>query len=164
MEIYAFVLCFFQSSKCLGLLVFSRFLTFDRLAQLLEIVAHVFPFCSLQTLENGLTNGMPVLVHRRRPHIHCHPSVVSMKVRNIPSSSCRASAHERPPRTTASGKSVVKFGFTTGLDSIFFATSPTFTASWLSTMMNLLRPFIILSQRFNRRPCATTTGLSLFFW
>ena len=41
MDIYAFVLCFFQSSKCLGLLVFSRFLTFDRLVQLLVLVAHV---------------------------------------------------------------------------------------------------------------------------
>ena len=43
-------------------------------------------------------------------------------------------------RTTTSGKSVVNLGFTAGLDSTFLSKSSTFTASWLSTMMNFQCP------------------------
>ena len=115
--------------KCLGLLVFSRFLAFDRLVQLLVLVIHRLPFGSLRTLENGLTHGMPVLIHERRPHLLSPTSVVSMKVRNIPSSSPRHSfSSSAPSRTTASRKSMVKF--TTGLNSTFFSKSPTSTGAW----------------------------------
>ena len=74
-EVYALVLGFFQRPKRLGLLVISVFLTFDRLVQLLVFVIHVFPFCSLDPLENGLTDGVSVLIHVRWSPICClqHP-------------------------------------------------------------------------------------------
>ena len=62
---------------------------------------------------------------------------VSMKVRTIPSSSARSVGSSAPSRTTAARKCAVSFGFTTGLASMFFSQSPTFTTSWLCTMMNL---------------------------
>ena len=49
---------------------------------------------------------------------------VSMKVRNIPSSSLRSVSPSAPSRTTASGKSVVNFGFTALFDTMFLSQSP----------------------------------------
>ena len=47
---------------------------------------------------------------------------------------------------------------------MFFSKSPTFAASQLSIMMNLLSPSMILSRLFSRKPCATVlTGLSPSF-
>ena len=46
-------------------------------------------------------------------------------MRNTPSSSARNVSSTTPSRTTASGKSVVNFGFATGLDPTFFSESPT---------------------------------------
>ena len=69
------------------------------------------------------------------------------------------SAH--PLRTTASGKSVVNFGFTTSFDSMFFSTSPTFTASWLSAAIHFLSPSIFSEPTFSCEPRTTIlTGLS----
>ena len=59
-NIHSFFFCFFQRPKCLGLAIFSWFLTVDRFMQLLVIPVHGFPFWYLDTLDNGLTDGMPV--------------------------------------------------------------------------------------------------------
>ena len=58
------------------------------------------------------------------PHQVSPTFVVSMKVRSAPSSARRVSS-SAPSRTTASRTSVVNFGFTTGLDAMFFSKSPT---------------------------------------
>ena len=88
------------------------------------------------------------------PHL-LSPTFVSTQVRSAHSSSARNVSSSAPSRTTASGKSVVNFGFATGLDSLFFSESPTFTASWLSTMMNLLSASIIPNRLLSCKPCTT---------
>ena len=95
---------------------------------------------TLDAFVDGLADGMPILIHER-----WHPSftfVVSMEVRNALSSPARNVSSSAPSQTTASGESVVNFGFTTFLDSMFFSESPTLAASLLPTTMNFqTRPF-----------------------
>ena len=97
----------------------------------------------------------------------CHPlsptSVVSMKVREIPSS-LRSVNSSVPSRIEASRKSVLKFASPLASTPPLYSKSQTFTSSWLSTMMNLLSRSIMLSRLFSGKPCTTMlTGLSPFF-
>ena len=95
----------------LALLSSHGFLTCDRFMQLLVILVHGFPFWCLDTLDNDLTDGMP---DRAEGHHLLFPtSVVSTKLRNIPSSSSRSVSSSAPSRITTSRTSVVNFGFTT---------------------------------------------------
>ena len=111
-EIYSFVFCFSQRPKCLGLLVFSRFLTFDLFVQFYILVVHGLPFSSLDPLENGLADDVPVLIDER-----WLPTFVSL-TRGVDQgaqctfcSQCQLiRSFHKPPI-----KPVVNDGFTTGL-------------------------------------------------
>ena len=163
---YSFVFCFSQGLKCLGILVFFSFLKFDRLVQLLVFAMHVFPFSSPDAFVDGLTNGMPVLIHERKPtHLLSPTSEVSMKVRNIPCPSLRSVNSSAPSRTTAAKKICreIRLHHLPRLH-VFCSKSPTFTGSWLSIVVNLLSPSTTLSRLFSRKPCTTMlTGLSPSF-
>ena len=144
--------------KRLGLLVFSRFITYDRFVQLLVIVLHGFFVCPLDTLK------WPGKWHAS-PHPRAVTTIFCVDERSMHLLfSARSVSSSAPSRITASGKSVVNFGFDTFLDSMFFSKSPTFTASRLSTVMNLLSPSLTLSRLFFGKPCTTMlTGLSPSF-
>ena len=65
--------CFFQRPPRLGLLVFSRFLTFDRFVQLHMFVIYGLPCRSFDALAHSPADGVPVLVHERWfPSFVCH--------------------------------------------------------------------------------------------
>ena len=89
----------------------------DRYVHLNVLVVHNLPFLPLDAFEDGLADAVTVSPHPPAvaPQRLSPTFVVSMKVRSAPSSSA-------PSRTTASRKSVVNIGFTTGLDSMFFST------------------------------------------
>ena len=125
----------------ISLLVFSRCLGFHHLVQLFFVNNAWSPIPILRLLgkwpwqmacQSSSTSG--------GAHLLFPTSVVLMKVRNTPSSCARSVKSPAPSRTTASGKSVENFGFTTFLDSMFFSKSPALTSSWLSTVMKLLSP------------------------
>ena len=125
------------------------------------------PFRSFNTFEYGLADCMPIHIHERWP-----PSVVS-NIRGVDEGSQHTfffSPHRQlvsssaPSRDTALGSSAVNRGFNTGLDTCFFAWLLIVTASWLSTLMNLLSPSIDWRRLFSGRPCTTMlTGLSPSF-
>ena len=54
----------FKAQSTLALF-FIGFLTFDRLVQFLVLKIHRFPLWSFDSLENGLAEGVPVLIHER---------------------------------------------------------------------------------------------------
>ena len=91
-----------------------------------------------------MADGVPVLIHERwLPSFVFHMRGVNERAQ-CTFFICSPS----PSRNTASGKSVVNFGFTTFFDSMFFPKSPISTAAWSSTEMNFLSPSIILSRLF----------------
>ena len=98
---------------------------------------------SLDAPVDGLADRVPVFVHK-----WWSPSfttlVVSIKVRTIPASPARSVNSPTPPRMVASGNiSLLNLGLTTLIASEVFSRSPNFTASWVSTSMNLLGSFLI---------------------
>ena len=148
---------------CFGLLLSQDVLTIDSFCAALHKHGLPFPHPRRLCRWPGRWRANP------------HPRVVASIFR-LPHSWCRwkcamhllhllaMSAHPLLPEPRLPEKSVVNFGFTTFLDSMFFSQSPTLTASWLPAMMNFSDPPMILRWLFSCTPCTTIlTGLSRYF-
>ena len=109
-------------------LVLHKFIASDRFVQL-------YKFCSTWS-------SIPIPRHlgkwpdrwranpRAEAHLFfCFPHSVSMKEHTAPSSCARIVSSSAPSRTTAPGKSLMNFGFTTLLHFMSFSRSPIFTAA-----------------------------------
>ena len=77
-----------------------QILTFFRLMQLLALVVHGFQFRSLDTLEDGLTNGMPIFIHQHFSHLLSPTFAVLTKVHSTPSSTLHSISSSAPSRYT----------------------------------------------------------------
>ena len=93
--INSFISCFFQGPKHFGLLCFHW------------CICKTWSPILIPPLENGLADGVPVLVHERWP----------------PSSCARKASSSAPSRITAPRKSVANFSFSTFSDFVSFSRS-----------------------------------------
>ena len=130
--------------------------------QVLVLITHEILLWFFDSLNNGLTEGVPILDSTTGGlHPFSPTSVVSTKVRKYTFSMCSPS---ELIRAFPNKKSVVNFGFTTFLDLVSFSRSPTLTAASLSTAVDNLSPSIILRRLFSSTPGTTIpTGLSPSF-